>query len=96
MGAVIGVYSEDLGASHMAASSIFFIINFVTLIIISIALSTRSEFPKIIGVYGIFMSIRSILLEMYLGGPIVEWYTVFASLLFVGLLSLSTRRVFGI
>ncbi len=78
----------------MASSSIFFIINFVTLIIISIALSTRSEFPKVIGVYGFFVSVSSILLEIYLGGPIVEWYTVFASLLFVGLVSIITKRVF--
>ena len=91
---LIGVFSEDLGAPHMASSSIFFIINFVTLILISIALSTRTEFPKIIGVYGIFVSLSSLFLEIYLGGPIVEWYTVFASLLFIGLVSVITKRVF--
>lgn len=91
---MIGVYSEDLGAPHMTASSTFFIINFFTLIILGIALSLHTDFPKLVGLYGIFVSISSLLLEIFIGGSITEWYTVFAALLFVGIVSLVTRRIF--
>jgi hypothetical membrane protein len=91
---LIGVYSEDLGSPHMTASSTFFLINFFTLIILGIALSLHEDFPVIVGVYGIFVSISSLLLELSIGGSITEWYTVFSALLFVGMVSILTRRVF--
>lgn len=91
---MIGIFSEDMGSPHMTASSVFFIINFVTLIILSLGLVLHSEFPKIIGVLGIGVSTSSLLFEIAFGGPLVEWYTVFASLTFVGLISLATNRTF--
>ncbi len=91
---LIGVFSENLGSPHMTASSIFFLINFFTLIVLGIALAFHNEFPILLGLYGIFVSISSLLMALVIGGPITEWYTVFASLLFVGLVSLRTRQVF--
>jgi len=87
---MIGIYSEDLGSPHMTASSIFFIINFVSLIVLSIALILNKRFPKKYGVFGIGVSLSSLLLEFIFGGPIVEWYTVFASLTYVGLLAIAS------
>ena len=43
-----------------------------------------------IGLYGLIMTILSLPLEFYIGGPIIEWYTVFGSLIFVGLFSYNT------
>ncbi|MDF1540018.1 MAG: DUF998 domain-containing protein [Candidatus Thorarchaeota archaeon] len=87
---MIGIYSEDSGSPHMTASSTFFIINFVTLIVLSIGLILHNEFPKLVGVLGIGVSLSSLLLEFVVGGPITEWYTVFASLTYVGFLAFAT------
>ncbi len=88
---LIGVFSEDQGSPHMTASSTFFILNFIVLILISIALFFHNRFIKVIGLYGIIMTLLSLPLEVYIGGPIIEWYTVFGSLFYVGLLSYNTR-----
>ncbi|MFW9959533.1 MAG: DUF998 domain-containing protein [Candidatus Thorarchaeota archaeon] len=88
---LIGVFSEDQGSPHMTASSTFFILNFIVLILISIALIFHNRFIKVIGLYGIIMTLLSLPLEVYIGGPIIEWYTVFGSLFYVGLLSYNTR-----
>jgi hypothetical membrane protein len=87
---LIGVFSEDQGAPHLTASSTFFLLNFVVLILINIPLMFQRRFIKVIGVYGLMMTILSLPLEIFLGGPLVEWYTVFGSLIFVGLLSYNT------
>jgi hypothetical membrane protein len=87
---LIGVFSEDQGAPHLTASSTFFLLNFVVLILINIPLMLQRRFIKVIGVYGLMMTILSLPLEIFLGGPLVEWYTVFGSLIFVGLLSYNT------
>ncbi len=89
---MIGIFSEDLGSPHMTASSTFFIINFVTLIVLSIGLILNNEFPKLVGVLGIGVSLSSLLMELAVGGPITEWYTVFASLTYVGLVAVATYR----
>lgn len=86
---MIGIYSEDMGSPHMTASSVFFIINFITLIVLSIALALHKEFPKLIGLFGIGVSISSLVFEFAYGGPLVEWYTVFASLTYIGLLAIA-------
>ncbi len=88
---LIGVFSEDQGSPHMTASSIFFILNFIVLILTNIALMFHNRFIKVIGLYGIIVTILSLPLEVFLGGPIIEWYTVFGSLIYVGLLSYNTN-----
>jgi hypothetical membrane protein len=87
---LIGVFSEDQGAPHMTASSIFFILNFIVMILVNIALMFHSRFFKLIGAYGILMTLFSLPLEIVIGGPLIEWYTVFGSLVFVGLLAYNT------
>ena len=87
---LIGVFSEDQGSPHMTASSTFFLLNFIVLILINIDLLFDNRFIKAIGLYGIIVTILSLPLEIYLGGPLVEWYTVFGSLIFVGLVSYNT------
>jgi hypothetical membrane protein len=87
---LIGVFSEDQGTPHMTASSTFFLLNFIVMILINISLMFHSKFIKAIGFCGFSMTLLSLPLEILLGGPLVEWYTVFGSLIYVGLLSYNT------
>lgn len=90
---MIGVFSEDQGNPHMVASSTFFLLNFIVLILVNIALLMNSDFWKLIAVYGLAINFLTLGFQLAIGGPLVEWFTVFGSLLFVGLLSLNTRRL---
>ncbi|MHA2143163.1 MAG: DUF998 domain-containing protein [Candidatus Thorarchaeota archaeon] len=87
---LIGVFSEDQGSPHMMASSIFFILNFFVLILVNLALLLHSDFWKLIAAYGLVIDFLTLGFEIAIGGPLVEWFTVFGSLLFVGMLSLNT------
>jgi hypothetical membrane protein len=87
---MIGVFSEDLGAPHMQASSIFFELNFFTLILISLPLLLHPRFSKPTALYGLGITLLSLVFAIYVGGPLVEWFTVFSALVFVGLVSYCT------
>ena len=89
---MIGVYSEDLGAPHMTASSAFFTLTFIVLILIILGLLLNSQFQRILRIYGLAITFSALILEIFWGGPIVEWYTVLGSLVFVGLPSSTTYR----
>lgn len=91
--AMIGVFSEDQGTPHMTASSTFFLLNFIVLILVSVAFIWNPKFIKSIVLYGVFIDILSLIFELSIGGPIVEWFTVFGSLLFVFLISLNSLRL---
>jgi hypothetical membrane protein len=90
---MIGVFSEDQGTPHMTASSTFFLLNFFVLIVISIALLLHPQFIKPIALYGIGITFLSLGLELSIGGPITEWFTVFGSLIFVALISTNSLRL---
>ncbi|MFX0053474.1 MAG: hypothetical protein ACFFAX_02590 [Promethearchaeota archaeon] len=87
---LIGVFSEDQGTPHMVASSTFFLLNFFVLLIVNLALVLNSDFWKLIAVYGISIDFLTLGFQIFFGGPLVEWFTVFGSLLFVGLLVINT------
>ena len=89
----IGVFSENTGEPHMAASGDFFLLNFFVLIIIIIALFLNSKFNRLVGVYGLAVTLSSLGFALTLGGPLIEWYTVFGSLIFVGLLAWNSIRL---
>ncbi|MFW9919310.1 MAG: DUF998 domain-containing protein [Candidatus Thorarchaeota archaeon] len=82
---LIGIFSEDQGQPHMTASSLFFLLNFIVLILLSIGLLLHGSFPKIVALYGIVLDLSTLAFELTIGGPITEWFTVFGALLFVGL-----------
>ncbi len=90
---MIGVFSENQGALHMLASSVFFLLNFFVLLVLSIAFLLHDRSLKLVPIYGILFDIAAIILELQIGGPIVEWYTVFGSLLFVILVIYDTYRL---
>lgn len=87
---MIGIFSEDQGSPHMTASSTFFVLNFIVLILINVALLWHPKFLKVIAVYGFSINVLSLGFELAVGGPLVEWFTVFGSLGFVALLSFNT------
>ena len=90
---MIGVFSEDKGSPHMLASSIFFELNFLVLILVNVALLLHPRFMKLIALYGAAVAISSLVFAFVVEGPLVEWYTVFASLAYVGFLSVDTCRL---
>ncbi len=87
---MIGVYSEDTGQPHMTASSTFFLLNMFVLLLVNVALFLNADFSKVAALYGIAIDIVSVVLQFVVGGPIVEWVTVFGSLLFVGIVVIVT------
>jgi len=90
---MIGVFSEDQGTPHMTASSTFFLLNFIVLILINVALLCNTQFIKPIALYGVSINILSLAFELTISGPIVEWFTVFGSLIFVGLISINSFKL---
>ena len=90
---MIGVFSEDQGTPHMTASSTFFLLNFIVLILINVALLWNPQFIKPIALYGASINILSLAFELSISGPIVEWFTVFGSLIFVALISMNSLRI---
>jgi hypothetical protein len=77
----------------MLASSTFFELNFLVLIIVNLALLLHPRFMKLIALYGIGVAISSLVFAFAVDEPIVEWYTVFASLAYVGFLSIDTLKL---
>lgn len=90
---LIGVFSENQGALHMLASRIFFVLNFVVLILVGLAVVIHGRLGVASGLYRASISLSSLFLAILVGGPIVKWYTVPASLGFVGLISFLTYRL---
>jgi hypothetical membrane protein len=90
---MIGVFPSDTGTPHMLASALFFLLNFVVLLLASTSLMTHPKFAKPIGLYGVAIAILSLILELTISGPITEWLTVFGSLGYVGLLVYNTLEL---
>jgi len=90
---MIGVFSEDFGQPHQVASAAFFVLLFLVLIMVNLALLTHPSFLKAIAVYGFAIDALSLGLELTISGPLTEWFTVFAALSYVGLLVINTFRL---
>nr|MDO8097598.1 DUF998 domain-containing protein [Candidatus Njordarchaeota archaeon] len=90
---MIGVFPGDTGAPHMLASSVFFLLNFMCLILVNISLMTHPKFMKPVGFYGLTIAILSLIFDFAIGGPIIEWFTVFGSLGYAGLLTYNTFKI---
>lgn len=89
----IGIFSEDFGRPHMVASSAFFLLNFLVILILSFALALGPQSARHVSLYGMALNLSSLLLEMVVGGPLVEWWTVFGSLGFVALIVRATEQL---
>lgn len=91
---MIGVFSEDFIEPHIFWSEVFFRLNLLVLIIAAIALFFHSDFIKLIGIYGIIVAIINLLFVYVIGTPLLEWFTVFTALGFVGLIVYNMYTVF--
>jgi hypothetical membrane protein len=89
---MIGVFSADSGAPHLFWSAAFFTLNFIVMLLVITSLITHPKFMKPIGVYGYVVTVASLLFDFSVGGPLVEWFTVFTSLSFAGLLVFNMLR----
>ena len=94
---MIGIFSEEYIPQHQFWGFIFFISNLCVLILASISLSTHPYFPKSIiyysfGVIAInLIFIIILLIPLYL--PILEWFSVFTALGFVGIIVYNTFKL---
>jgi hypothetical membrane protein len=90
---MIGVFSADSGKPHLFWSAAFFTLNFVVILVVITSLITHPRFMKLIGFYGYLVTFASLIFDFTIGGPLVEWFTVFTALGFAGLLVINMLNV---
>jgi hypothetical membrane protein len=95
---MIGVFPETAGDVHDLWSYIQFALNLVVLIFANVALITHPRFIKVIAYYGFLVVAVQVLtlVLIFLGNssPLVEWFTVFSTLFFVGLVVINMFKAF--
>jgi hypothetical membrane protein len=84
---MIGVFSEDAGSLHVLWSDIFFLLNLVVLVSVGASLYTHPHYKKAIAAYGFIVAIINLAFVFVANMPLLEWFTVFTALGYVGLLS---------
>jgi len=82
---MVGVFSEDFGAVHSFWSTVFFALNLVVLILLSVSLFTHSAYIRPIAYYGFVVAAVNLLFVLVYRNPLFEWFTVFTALGYVGL-----------
>lgn len=84
---MIGVFSEDYGKIHGQWSAVFFVLILIVLILLGVSLFTHPNYIRWIAYYGFVVAIINLLfLLVYYSTPLLEWFTVFTALGYVGLL----------
>jgi len=84
---MIGFFSEDAGWLHSMWSTIFFLLNLAVLILASASLYTHPSYMKSVALYGFVVAAINLLFLFVSNTPILEWFTVFTALGYIGLLS---------
>ena len=90
---MIGVFSEDAGSLHRLWSGIFFLLNLIVLILTGASLLKHPRCIKAIPTYGFLVAIINLAFIFVSNTPLLEWFTVFTALGYVGLLSYNTTKV---
>lgn len=89
---MIGIFSEDYGFIHWQWSALFFITLLFVLIITNVSLKLNPLYKNWIFIYGIIailIDLFFIMLYLFpnnISKPLFEWLSVFASLVWVGML----------
>jgi hypothetical membrane protein len=81
---MIGVFSEDSGWLHSLWSRVFFALNLVVLIQLGSFLFTHPRYRRTIAYYGFIVAAIDVTF-IFLDIPLLEWFTVFTALGYVGL-----------
>jgi hypothetical membrane protein len=93
---MIGIYSEDYGRIHYFWASIYFVLTFVFLIIVNIALKNHPHYMTWIYYYtyvSILINFSFILLVIFgFHFPILEWLSVLSGLLWIWLIGYNTLK----
>jgi hypothetical membrane protein len=89
---MIGVFSENSGWLHDLWSQVFFLLNLIVLIGVGIALFTHPRYIKAIAYYGFIVAAINLMLLFSPGTPLLEWFTVFTALGYVGLVSYNMAK----
>jgi hypothetical membrane protein len=91
---MIGVFSENSGSLHNLWSSIFFVLNFLVLILVGSSLFTHPKYIKAIAYCGFIVAAINVGLLTVPNTPLLEWFTVFTALGYVGLMSYNMSKRF--
>jgi len=89
---MIGVFSEDYGWLHNLWSEVFFLLNLLVLVIMGVALFTHPRYIKAIAIYGCIVAAVTLMFLFLPNTPLLEWFTVFTALGYVGLLSYNMAK----
>lgn len=89
---MIGVFSENYGKLHDLWSQIFFLLNLVVLVVLGITLFNHPRYIKAIAVYGFIVAAINLVFLFLPNTPLLEWFTVFTALGYVGLLSYNMAK----
>jgi hypothetical membrane protein len=91
---MIGVFPEDVGNAHNLWSSVFFVLNLAVLVLISISLFTHPKYIKPVAYYCLAVAAINLAFLFISGSPILEWFTVFTALGYVGLMVYNMFKAF--
>jgi hypothetical membrane protein len=89
---MIGVFSEDSGSVHVLWSNVFFVLNLVVLVLVGTSLFTHPLYVRAIAVFGFVVAVINLLFVLFLDMPLLEWFTVFTALAYVGLISYNMAK----
>jgi hypothetical membrane protein len=89
---MIGVFSEDAGWAHHLWSDIFFLLSLIVLVSVGASLFTHPRYTRAIGYYGFIVAAINLVFVFRYGTPLLEWFTVFTALGYVGLISYNMAK----
>jgi hypothetical membrane protein len=89
---MIGVFSENSGSLHKLWSDVFFLLNFLVLVLVGASLFTHPKYIKAIAYYGFIVAAINLALLAVPNTPLLEWFTVFTALGYVGLMSYNMSK----
>ncbi|MBA7507496.1 hypothetical protein ES706_06215 [subsurface metagenome] len=94
---MIGVFSEEFPQEHQFWGSIFFILTLLILILGNFSFLKHPNFLKPFAYYGFVVAATNLILLIIvfipLYFPTIEWFTVFSSLSFVGVIVYNTYKL---
>ena len=89
---MIGVFSEDCGEMHRLWSAVFFVLILIILILSGVSLFTHPDYIRRIAYYGFAVAIINFIFVSY-NIPLLEWFTVFTALGYVGSLAYNMFKI---
>jgi len=84
---MIGVFSENAGWLHDMWSDVFFVLNLIVLVLIGAFLFPHPRYIKAISYYAFVVAAINLAFLVLPSTPLLEWFTVFTALGYVGLIS---------